>query len=181
MDGDGSITFDALEWLSQQGIQLVQIDWRGQVSSVGGATYAADPELVKRQLEIREGGQGFEFSKWLILEKIRNSYETIKYVSDNAPEAHPMLEKIREQNDALKKNPPDNIGSLLAVEGVAAAAYFRYWYTLSIKWKGLGRKPVPQEWLRIGTRIGSSGKSNQFALHPVNAILNYVYGVWKIR
>ncbi len=28
LDGDGSITFDALEWLSEQGVPLVQIDWK---------------------------------------------------------------------------------------------------------------------------------------------------------
>lgn len=29
LDGDGSITFDALEWLSMQGVSLIQIDWEG--------------------------------------------------------------------------------------------------------------------------------------------------------
>lgn len=177
LDGDGSITFDALEWLSEQGVALVQIDWKGDISCVGGADYAANFDLVKRQLEIQESGQGFEFSKWLILEKIKNSYETIERISDNSPEAQPMLEKIKEQADVLKNNPPDNLGSLLAVEGIAAAAYFRYWYMLSLKWRGLGRKPIPQEWEKIGTRIGGTRKSNQYAVHPVNAILNYVYGV----
>ena len=176
LDGDGSITFDALEWMSVQGIPLVQINWRGEVSSISGADYAANPDLVKRQLELRDNGEGFEFSKWLISNKIENSYETIKRISGNSPEAQLILQKIAAQGQALKKNPPVNINSLLAVEGIAAAAYFRYWYTLSLKWKGIGKKPIPQEWLRIGTRIGPN-HSNQFALHPVNAILNYAYGV----
>ncbi len=176
LDGDGSITFESLEWLSLQGVSLIQIDWKGQVSCVGGADYAANFDLVKRQLEMQDSAKSFAFSKWLILEKIQNSYETIKHISNNAPEAQPMLQKIKEQANALKKSPPGNLASLLAVEGIAAAAYFRYWYTLSLRWKGLGRKPVPEEWLRIGTRIGSNDK-NQGAKHPVNAILNYAYGV----
>jgi len=177
LDGDGSITFDALEWLSQQGVPLVQINWQGEVSCVGGAGYAANPDLVKRQVEMQQNGKGFEFSKWLILEKIKNSYKTIKLISDNAPEAQPMLNKIKEQATSLKNNPPDSLGLLLTAEGNAAAAYFRYWYTLPLKWRGLARKPIPQEWERIGTRIGGTRKSNQHAVHPVNAILNYVYGV----
>jgi len=80
LDGDGSITFDALEWLSEQGVPLVQIDWRGEVVSVGGASYAANPDLVKHQLKIQQNGYGFEFSKWLILKKIDNSYQTIKHI-----------------------------------------------------------------------------------------------------
>lgn len=176
LDGDGSITFDALEWLSVQGVSLVQIDWQGQVTSVGGANYAAYPDLVKRQLEIRDSREGFEFSKGLILEKIKNSHDTIKQISGNSPEAQLILQKIDSQITSLTKKPPANVNELLNVEAIAAAAYFRYWYTLSLRWKGLGRKPIPPEWLRIGSRIGT-GKSNQFALHPVNAILNYVYGV----
>lgn len=176
LDGDGSITFDALEWMSVQGVLLVQINWRGEVSSIGGADYAANPNLVKRQLELRDNGEGFEFSKWLISNKIENSHETIKQISGNSPEAQLILQKIDAQAVSLKKNPPVNFASLLTVEGIAAAAYFRYWYTLSLQWKGIGKKPIPQEWLRIGTRIGPN-HSNQFALHPVNAILNYAYGV----
>lgn len=177
LDGDGSITFDALQWLSEQGVPLVQIDWQGEVSGVGGANYVANSDLVKRQIAIQQSGQGFEFSKWLILQKVKNSYDTIKRISDNLVVAQPMLKKIKEQITVLKKTPPDNLASLLAIEGIAAAAYFRYWYTLPLKWRGLGRKPIPQEWEKIGTRIGATRKNNQHAVHPVNAILNYVYGV----
>lgn len=177
LDGDGSITFDALEWLSEQNIPLVQINWRGQVSCIGNADFSANPDRVAQQLEIKNSKEGFEFSKWLILKKIENSYDTIKDISSNSPEAQLILKKIQAQATALKEKPPINLGSLLTVEGIAAAAYFRYWYTLSLKWKGINKKPIPQEWLKIGTRIGSSSKSNQFALHPVNAILNYAYGV----
>ncbi len=176
LDGDGSITFDALEWLSAQGVPLVQIDWQGKVVSVGGANYAANPDLVERQLKAKNNGEGFEFSKWLIHEKIKNSYDTIKQISANSQGAELILQKIDAQINSLEKNPPKNVNELLNVEAIAAAAYFRYWYTLSLRWKGLGKKPIPQEWLCIGSRIGT-GKSNQFALHPVNAILNYVYGV----
>ncbi len=177
LDGDGSITLHALEWLSEQQIPLVQIDWKGEVSCVAHANYAANFDFVKHQIAMHENGRGFEFSKWLILEKIRNSYEMIKSISANAPEARPMLQKIKEQVDTLKKNPPKTLGLLLAVEGIAAAAYFRYWYTLHLKWRGIGRKPIPVEWERVGTRIGSTRKSNQFAVHPINAILNYAYGI----
>lgn len=176
LDGDGSITFDALEWLSIQGVSLVQINWRGEVVSVGGAHYAANPDLVNRQLEIKNNSEAFEFSKWLILNKIENCHDTIKSISKNSPEAQLILKQLKSQAVAIKENPPLNSSSLLALEGIAAAAYFRYWYTISLKWKGIGRKPIPPEWLCVGSRIGSN-KSNQFARHPVNAILNYAYGV----
>ena len=42
LDGDGSITFDALQWLSAQNVQLVQINWRGEVVKLYGATCVAN-------------------------------------------------------------------------------------------------------------------------------------------
>lgn len=176
LDGDGSITFDALEWLSVQGVPLVQIDWRGAVSTIGNANYAAEPDLVRQQLAMQENGEGFKFAKGLILQKIENCYDTIKHISGNSAEAQPILKKMQAQAATFKKKPPSNISTLLSTEGVAAMYYFQYWYSLPLKWKGLARKPIPPEWMRIGTRIGRNN-SNQFAMHPVNAILNYVYGV----
>ena len=176
LDGDGSITFDALAWMGEQNVPLVQINWRGEVTGVGVANYSANPEIVQHQLEIKNNAEGFEFSKWLILRKIENSYDTIKCISGNSPEAQLILEKIQAQANSLKENPPNNLASLLGVEGIAAAAYFRYLYTLPLRWKGIGRKPIPEEWLHIGSRIAGNER-NQFARHPVNAILNYVYGM----
>lgn len=177
LDGDGSITFDALEWLSVQGVPLVQIDWRGDVSCVGCANYAAHPGLTQKQLLMQKNGEGFSFAQWLISKKIENCHATIKKMSGNSADAKIILQKIKDQAGLLNKKSRLNLPSLLAIEGNAAAAYFRYWYTLPLRWKGLSRKPIPQEWQRIGTRIGTTGKNNQLAAHPVNAILNYAYGV----
>jgi CRISPR-associated endonuclease Cas1 len=176
LDGDGSITFDALQWLSEQDVPLVQISWRGEVVSVGGANYAANPELVHRQLEIKNSISGFEYSKWLILKKIENCFTTVKHISGNAPEVQLILNQINSQAELIKNNKPQNLSALLGIEGTAAAAYFRYWYTLPLRWKGIGKKPIPEEWMRIGSRIAAHD-SNQFARHPINAILNYAYGV----
>lgn len=179
LDGDGSITIDALKWLAEQGVPLVQIDWRGEVGCIGNASYAANPEFVKHQLAMKDSEAGFDFSLWLIQEKIKNSYEVIKDISSNSSQAQPMLKKMKEQAANMKQNPPKTMLELLTVEGIAAAAYFRYWYTLSIRWKGIGRKPIPSEWLQIVSRIGRglTNHSNQYAIHPLNAILNYAYAV----
>lgn len=177
LDGDGSITLDALEWLSGQGVPLVQIDWRGEVSGVGGDIYAANPDIVKRQLAMQTNGKGFQFVKRLVIEKLDHACETIKAVSDNSAGVQPLLKSMQNQATRIRKSSTDSIAELRNAESIAAAAYFRYWYTLELRWKGVGRKPIPPEWKQIGTRIGKNGDSNQYATHPVNAILNYAYGV----
>jgi len=176
LDGDGSITFDALEWLSMQNVSLVQISWRGEVTSVGGAHYAANPDLVKHQLEIRDNGKGFEYAKWLIQKKIENCRATILYISGGAQEAQAILDQLKTWETALHDKPPNTLGALLSIEGNAAQTYFRYWQMLPLRWKGIGKKPIPEEWLRIASRMDGNER-NQFARHPINAILNYAYGV----
>ena len=43
LDGSGVLSFDVLAWLTQQGVALVHIDWKGDVLSVMAPQgYAAD-------------------------------------------------------------------------------------------------------------------------------------------
>lgn len=142
LDGDGSITFDALEWMSHQNVPLVQINWRGEVTTVGGASYAASPDIIQHQINLKNNSNGFAFSKEIILHKIQNSYETIKYISNNSEDGKSICEKIKIQEKILQTNPPSTISELMTIEAITAAAYFRYWYTLPIKWKGIGRNPA---------------------------------------
>jgi CRISPR-associated endonuclease Cas1 len=102
------------------------------------------------------------------------------------------LEKTICHSDAWKKaiksayatvatldiEPPSNINKLRTLEANAAAAYFRAWRGMPVKWRGTGRRPIPENWKEIAQR-GSifhvSGNRN--ASHPVNAVLNYAYTV----
>ena len=54
LDGSGTISFDVLSWLAEQGVPLVRIDWQGHVQTVLGNTgYAANPHRVAWQVETR--------------------------------------------------------------------------------------------------------------------------------
>src|SRR5206468_2471759 len=78
LDGNGAITFDALAWMAEQKIELVQLDWQGRVQNVGGIGYSANPKLVERQRRI--SGREPEFASWLIQEKIAQSVKTLSAV-----------------------------------------------------------------------------------------------------
>jgi CRISP-associated protein Cas1 len=68
---------------------------------------------------------------------------------------------------------------LLGIEGRAAFSYFTAWQSLPMKWKGLGRRPIPDDWHQVGPRTSGRNKvgQNRNATHPVNAVLNYAYAV----
>jgi CRISPR-associated protein Cas1 len=76
----------------------------------------------------------------------------------------------------LEENPPENISELRTLEANCAAAYFRSWVGMPIKWRGTSRRPIPDNWRSIGQRSSRYHLArNRNAAHPVNAILNYAY------
>jgi CRISP-associated protein Cas1 len=56
IDASGSITFDVLEWLNDQDIPLIHLNWQGNVICVANSNYSADPKLVKAQYKSLENG-----------------------------------------------------------------------------------------------------------------------------
>ncbi len=73
-----------------------------------------------------------------------------------------------------------SIDDLRMIEAVAAGAYFASWQGLQLEWRSRSRHPVPNAWLTINGRnsIGSGRSlSNRNAKHPMNAVLNYAYGM----
>lgn len=177
LDGSGSISLDALDWLASQNVPLIRIDWRGNVqASVGWAGKITNLRMSAAQFEAKKRDGGLEIAKRLIDAKIRNSISTINLFFD--------VSKAREINRGLRgaqgKLPfARSVGSVLGIEGIAAVAYFEGWQSLPLNWKGTGRKPIPLDWYRVGPRSSATRErlKNKNASHPVNAMLNYTYAV----
>jgi CRISP-associated protein Cas1 len=160
-------------------VALIQLNWRGEVISVcSGPGYAPDAEIFKAQVEFQNNSRKFEVSNKLIISKIENSISTIDNVFPHSPEIELALTQLRGRVDFIRKKPPTNLNALRGVEGHAAAIYFGAWHSRPLNWKGLGKKPIPENWHRICPRP-TTDKGNQFARHPVNAMLNYAYGILK--
>jgi CRISPR-associated endonuclease Cas1 len=184
VDGSGSVSFDVLAWLSEQGIPLVQIDWRGKVVSVLGAGYGFDAERVAGQLARQRSGKGLSITRSLIAAKIDNSIETLLRALPGSATRDLAISKLRTEAANLARRCPQTIRELLGVEGRVAYAYFNAWRSLPLRWKGIGRHPVPVDWHCVGQRQSLNTRKkgrNRFASHPVNAMLNYAYAVLEAQ
>ena len=179
VDADGSVTFDVLAWLSTQGIPLVQVNWRGESLMVaGGAGYAADPGLVRAQRAARASKRGsMAISRWIIAEKIVRSAETLTLHIEPSEARERALSELAASAKEIRRHPPQSLDVLRGIEGRVAQAYFRAWRSTPLRWKGLGRKPIPEEWKWIGPRVTPNSKRNRGATHPVNSMLAYGYAV----
>ena len=185
LDVDGSLSFDALSWLATHDVPLVNINWRGEVVNVISASGQIEiPERVKSQVMARNKDGGFGISLRLIKEKITNSVATLQHVFPKSAAIDFAVDKLEAELALLKRNPPSSVSQLMGVEGRVGYAYFNAWRTLPIKWKGIDRHPIPDDWHQVGRRsskLGNKFHPNRNATHPVNAMLNYGYGILESR
>jgi CRISPR-associated protein Cas1 len=67
----------------------------------------------------------------------------------------------------------------LGVEGSIANEYFRAWSGISLQWKAVKRRPIPDDWRTFSSRsaLREQLRVNRNATHPVNAMFNYAYAV----
>jgi CRISP-associated protein Cas1 len=181
IDGSGSISFDVLDWISSQKVPFIRINWRGEVQSVlGGLGYSADPIKVDLQRKAQRT-RAPSIARALIQAKTVNSIETLSRSLPHSDQREKALSKIKNAARQLEAIKSPRLRDVLGIEGKVAFHYFRAWHSLPLRWKGLGQKPIPADWLYVGSRqsaIGNKvGSRNRRASHPVNAMLNYAYAV----
>lgn len=180
LDGHGTITLDALDWLAEQNIPLVRVKGDGEFFSlITSGGLSADPEKFEWQLNTRKDEKlKLAFAIPLIKDKLINTLETLQdYIPASRP--HDLAEtKLKDFINQLKNSPPQTMKDLTAIEAQAASAYFRAWQSLELKWCKLSRYPIPDDWKVFTSRSSlfrGTKAENIFATHPMNAMLNYAY------
>jgi CRISPR-associated protein Cas1 len=183
LDVDGGLSFDALAWLSEHDIPLIQINWRGEILNVvSGNPETTIPDRLKFQLMAKNGDGGLKFALNLIRQKITDSMETLRHAFPRSGNIDQAINKLEIEINLLKRGQPNSVSQLMGIEGRVGYAYFNAWRTCPIKWKGIDRHPIPDEWHQIerrSSKLGSTSHPNRNATHPINAMLNYAYGVLK--
>lgn len=182
LDGSGTLSFDVLSWLAEQGVALARITWTGAIAiASGGFGYAADPAKVEWQRDARaHNDKRLAFASGLIRRKLDASIATLE--THFAPSAvrDAAIAKAKAGIDRLAKETFADLSGIFAIEGECAMAYFSAWQLLELHWTGTARKPIPVDWQSFTSRSSLlSGKvpKNRGASHPVNAMLNYAYTV----
>ncbi len=186
VDGSGNISLDAIDWMGEQKIDLIRLKWDGLIISVASASgYSADPKQLAWQLSTRQSvSKRMTFAVGQIAEKIK---QTLFNLENLLPPSHSREKAIETSKAALKElknRKPQSIGKLLAIEGAVAAGYFFAWRALSLNWKSTSRYPIPEEWKRYFSRSSLKHLKtphNSSATHPINAMLNYAYGILESR
>ncbi len=180
LDGSGSLSFDVLSWLGEQGIALARIKWTGEVAIVANGTgYASDRAKVDWQIEQRDNDDKRKaFAIDLVTRKLIASIETLERHVPESTKKATALAWHRNAITRLEQEHFPTVNDLRGIEGQAATLYFGSWQGLPIKWSG--KRPVPDDWHHYDIRSSMANgpkPQNRNASHPLNAMLNYAYTV----
>ena len=182
LDGSGTLSFDVLNWLADQGVALARVRWTGEVATVaGGNGYAAHRAKLDWQKDTRgDPIRRLSFAADLIRQKLIASVETLERSIPDTPAREKAVAKAEIAIGRLGRETFDNLNSIFGVEAECASAYFASWHGLPVQWAGLARRPVPLDWHcysgRSSLAVGIKPE-NRNASHPINAMLNYAYAV----
>lgn len=180
LDGSGTLSFDVLNWLAEQGIPLARIKWTGEIATVAGSG-CFDQAKVDWQRETRaDEAKRLAFAADLIRQKLVASIPTLQTHFQPCRSRELALGKADAGIQRLRSEAFRNMNDVFAIEGECASAYFAAWNGLPIGWTGTVRKPIPEQWMSYAGRssLATGVKpENRNASHPVNALLNYAYAV----
>jgi CRISPR-associated protein Cas1 len=187
VDGSGSITLDALDWMMEQNVDLIRLGFDGRIITMAGASgYAADRQKVTWQIATRANEvKRVAFAIPLIKGKIKETLWNLDNLLPDSPSRDKAIETAKAALKTIRTNPPETVSELLGLEGMVAQGYFYSWRSLNMKWKAAKRYPIPEEWKQFFARSSilsdERRPSNRWATHPINAMLNYAYTALESR
>ena len=180
LDGSGSLSFDVLTWLAEQGVPLFKVNYQGELVSVVAGRGAYDPERVMWQINTRaDPAARMAFCCELVHAKLTASLQTLeRIIPDSSARAVAVSAAYRELR-AIEAGGFTTVEDLRLSEARAAASYFQSWRPIAIRWRQRWRHLIPEDWQTLGSRrsIRAPYATNRNATHPVNAMLNSAYAV----
>ena len=95
LDGSGGLSFDALNWMSEQQIEFVRLNWRSEITNISGRSgYSGNSKLIQAQNKTRVSKATIEFARYLISEKIEISIQTLKLVIPKSENREIAISKL---------------------------------------------------------------------------------------
>ncbi|MDI6903701.1 MAG: CRISPR-associated endonuclease Cas1 [Methanocellales archaeon] len=171
--GRGSISFDAMNLLAENGVDLLVVDWKGEVKARLSSPSMRTVKTRREQYYAYNDKRGVRISKNIALAKLRNQYAVLgtlaKRRKETKPESAETLTQMRNEISAqipvleqIKSRTIDNAReTIMGVEGICSSYY----------WRGFA-SVIPED-------FSFNDRSGRYARDPVNAMLNYGYGILR--
>jgi CRISPR-associated endonuclease Cas1 len=167
----GTVSLDALAWLHATGAHLVQVDHDGRLISVTAAARLNDARLRRAQALALTSGLAVELARDLIAAKIEGQADTLSRLPSARATAEALRETVRHVRAA------DSLDRIRYIESRAALAYWGAWAAVELRFPTKDRSRIPEHWQSFRDRRSPLTDSARRAVSPLNALLNYCYGI----
>ena len=159
----GSISFEAMRWLSKHDVSIVLLNWNGNLLSTTQPQETLNADLKIKQYEkYLDPESRIYIARQIVKRKVNSSLNLIKELS----RFHDI--DLTVINREIQRLDYDNINSLMMYEGRIASAY---WTELSKIFNQLASD------FNFQSRKNLSYSWNMNASDPINALLNYGYAI----
>lgn len=166
INGKGAITFDAIELLSDNDVDLIAIDWKGNIKYRLSSMEHNNVEIRKQQYYALNDKRSGYLAKKFIESKMRNQKATLGTFSRSQGgnefliSQRDKLDNLLNALDNIKIKPSEKIRSeIFGIEGIASHEYWLAFRSL------------------IDNEYSFLKRSGRGAPDPVNAMLNYSYAI----
>jgi CRISPR-associated endonuclease Cas1 len=171
----GSISLEAIRWLSDVGAGYVQIDADGRVLAAFGPLGTDRPGLRRAQARALDTPIGDAIARRLIGEKIEDQAKTLSEVARVVGVGDTIAGAIREAS--MRLHVATSRDEIRQAESLAAATYWGAWSPVPVRWARRDADEVPVHWRTFGSRTSPLTASPRLAANPANAMLNYLYAI----
>jgi CRISPR-associated protein Cas1 len=167
----GTISLEALRWIYDIGAAYVQLDYDGTVIVASGPSGLNDARLRRAQALAESTGVGIAIARDLLIGKLAGQVEVLSQLPDTQ-QFIAWIEQMRAElpNAATPK-------ALRSLEAQAANAYWSAWSTVEIRFAHKDADRIPAHWPLFLTRKSPVSNASRSAATPINALLNYLYGL----
>jgi CRISPR-associated endonuclease Cas1 len=167
----GAITFDALQWLHAKNAAWIQLSPDGQLVASSHQPGRDDARIRRAQAVAPERAVGTEISRSLLSAKLDGQLAVVDRL-DASPSLRNQIEAARDRIESAAR-----VDQMRAAEAAAAIAYWSAWSEVRCYFPQADQRRVPDHWHTFGRRRSTLTPTPRYATNPINAILNYLYGL----
>jgi len=159
----GSISFEAMRWLSKHDVSIALLNWNGNLLSTTLSQETLNAQLKVKQYEKYLNPESrLYIASQIVKQKVKSSLGLLKSLSNFYDIDFSTI------NEEIERVDYNNINSLMMYEGRIALAYWseltKIFNSLADDFNFQSRKNLSYSW-------------NMNASDPVNALLNYGYAI----
>jgi CRISPR-associated endonuclease Cas1 len=171
----GFVTLEALRWLADVGVGLVQLDPDGRLLVASAGLGLDDPRLRRAQALASGTEAGMAAAVELLGAKLQGQASLVTSLP-GGEEARSVIESCRPLL-RLATTPAE----LMVPEAAAANAYWAAWSQIELRWAKKDLPRIPGHWRTLRGRTSPITGNARSAANPANAILNHLYALLEAQ